>query len=166
MAATVSVDEVLNSFVEVMSRLLIERYQQHLAELDLTLPQAQVLRVLRRGSLPTGQLASELGISAPAVTGLTDRLLRKELIERSAAASDRRTVIVALSAKGKQLVDKFCKRRGDIFCEALAELSAFEQKQIVEALSKVLEALKRYEAEIQASKSDLSEQHKNNNSIV
>ena len=57
--ATAQAEEVLNSFAEVMSRLLIERYQRHLAELDLTLLQAQVLRALRRGSLLTGQLASE-----------------------------------------------------------------------------------------------------------
>ena len=159
MVVPASIDEVLNSFAEVMSRLLIEHYQQHLTELDLTLPQAQVLRVLRRRPLPTGQLANELRISAPAVTGLTDRLLRKGLIERSAAMGDRRTVIIALSTKGKTLVDQFRKRRGDIFCHALAELSAPEQTQIVEALSKVLEALKRYELKASREiKDDLLEQ--------
>ncbi len=144
-----SIDKVLNSFDEVMSRLLIGHYQQHLAELDVTLPQGQILRILRRGSLAAGQLASELRISAPAVTGLTDRLLRKGLIERSAATGDRRTVMVALSAKGKKLVDEFRDRRSDIFCDALAELSAPEQTQTVEALSKVLEALKTYELKVQ-----------------
>lgn len=139
--------EVLDSFAEVMSRLLVERYQSHLAELDLTLLQAQVLRILWRGSLLTGQLASELRISAPALTQLTDRLVRKGLIERQAAADDRRCVLVGLSAKGKRLVDQFRRQRKDIFNGALAYLNDAEQAQVVEGLSKVIEALERYESQ-------------------
>lgn len=146
-AATAKAEEVLNGFAEVMSRLLIDRYQRHLAELDLTLLQAQVLRTLRRGSLLTGQLASELRISAPALTQLTDRLVRKGLIERQAAVDDRRCVLIALSAKGKRLVDQFRKQRSDIFNGALAYLNDAEQAQIVEGLKKVIEALERYESE-------------------
>ncbi len=141
------VEEILNHFAEVMSGLLIDQHQQHVAELDLTLLQAQVLRVLRRGALPTGQLAAELRISAPAITQLTDRLARKGLIERRPAADDRRTVLVALSAKGKRLVDQFRKRRADLFSKALAELSESEQEQIVEALSKVVTLLEHQQSQ-------------------
>jgi DNA-binding MarR family transcriptional regulator len=140
-------EEVLDSFAEVMSRLLIERYQRHLAEIDLTLLQAQVLRALRRGPLLTGQLASELRISAPALTQLTDRLVRKGLIERQTAADDRRCVLIALSAKGRRLVDQFRAQRSDIFNGALAYLSDAEQAQVVKGLSKVIEALERYESQ-------------------
>lgn len=145
--ATAQAEEVLNSFAEVMSRLLIERYQRHLADLDLTLLQAQVLRALRRGSLLTGQLASELNISAPALTQLTDRLVRKGLIERQAAVDDRRCVLVTLSAKGRRLVDQFRRQRSDIFNGALAYLDEVEQAQVVEGLSKVIAALERYESQ-------------------
>lgn len=143
---TMKAEKVLNSFAEVMSKLLIEQYQQHLAELDLTLPQAQVLRVLRRGGILTGQLAAELRISASAITQLTDRLVRKGLIERQAAADDRRCVLVTLSAKGRRLVDRFRKQRSEIFSGALASLSEAEQAQVVLGLSKVVEALERYES--------------------
>lgn len=146
-ASSAKAEEVLNSFAEVMSKLLIEQYQQHLASLDLTLLQAQVLRVLRRGPVLTGQLAAELRITAPAITQLTDRLIRKGLIERQAAVDDRRCVMVTLSAKGRRLVDQFRRRRGDIFTGALAYLSDDEQAQVVEGLSKVIEALERYESE-------------------
>ena len=144
--APMKAEEALNNFAEAMSKLLIEQYQQHLAELDLTLPQAQVLRVLRRGAILTGQLATELRISAPAITQLTDRLVRKGLIVRQAAADDRRCVLVTLSAKGRRLVDRFRKQRSEIFSGALAYLSDAEQAQVVEGLGKVVEALKRYES--------------------
>ncbi|HEY0007011.1 MAG TPA: MarR family transcriptional regulator [Pyrinomonadaceae bacterium] len=146
MAEKPQIEEVLSSFVEIMSRLLIEQQQKHIADLELTFLQAQALRILRRGPLPTGQLAAELKISAPALTQLTDRLMRKELIERQTAAADRRSVMIALSAKGKRLVDQFRKRRGEIFSSALAAMKPVEQAEVVEALMKVIAALQRYEA--------------------
>jgi DNA-binding MarR family transcriptional regulator len=140
------VEEVLNSFSDVMALLMIDHYQKQISELELTLPQAQVLRVLRRGAMPTGQLASELRISAPAITQLTDRLIRKGLIERRATADDRRCVIVALSERGANLVNQFRKRRRDVFSRALADLSEADRKQVIEVLRKVVKALERYEA--------------------
>lgn len=140
---------ILNSFAEVMSMILLDLHQQHLAELDLTLPQAQVLRVLRRsGTVPTGRLAAELRISAPAVTQLTDRLIRKGLIERQTPAGDRRTVLVALSGKGKRLVDQFRKRRREIFSGALARLEETERAEVIASLEKVVAALEQYEARL------------------
>ncbi|CAN5447732.1 MarR family transcriptional regulator [soil metagenome] len=139
--ASVQAETVLNSFAEFMSKLMIDQYQQHLAELALTLPQAQVLRILKGSSRLTGQLAEELRISAPAMTQLTDRLLRKGLIERRAATNDRRCVIVALSQRGERLVDQFCERRREIFSSALALLSDVEQEQVGEALGMMIKAL-------------------------
>ena len=133
--------EALDDFAEAMAGVLIDHYHKHLGELELTLPQAQALRVLRRGPVTTGQLAEELQISAPAITQLTDRLCRKELIERRAAADDRRCVIVALTETGRRLVDEFCRRRGEVLEGALARLSEAEQRQAVEVLGKVVRAL-------------------------
>jgi DNA-binding MarR family transcriptional regulator len=146
--ATAKAEDVLNHFADVMTRLLIDQHQQHIAELDLTLLQAQVLRVLRRGPVQTGQVATELRISAPAITQLTDRLMRKGLIERRAAADDRRCILIALSAKGKRLVDQFRKRRAELFHNALASLKGSEQEQLVEALGKVVLVLEEYETKM------------------
>jgi DNA-binding MarR family transcriptional regulator len=152
----VEVEEVLNSFSEVMSRLMIDHYQKQISELDLTLPQAQVLRVLRRGCMPTGQLASELRISAPAITQLTDRLIRKGLIERRAAADDRRCVIVALSAQGTDLIDQFRRSRREIFNRAISDLSETDRELVIKVLGRVVKALESYEASAsEASNSSL-----------
>jgi DNA-binding MarR family transcriptional regulator len=145
---TAKVEGILNHFADVMARLLIDGHHQHIAELDLTMIQAQVLRVLRRGPLQTGQLAAELRISAPAITQLTDRLIRKGLIERQAAVDDRRCVLVALSSKGKRLVDQFRKRRAELFKDALSNISKVEQGQLIEALGKMVLVLEDYESKM------------------
>jgi DNA-binding MarR family transcriptional regulator len=161
-SSSAEVEEFLNGFVESMSRLLVDTYQKHFAELDLTLAQAQALRVLRRGALPTGQLAAELRISAPAVTQLTNRLTAKRLIERRLATSDRRLVLVALSAKGKRLVDRFRRRRGEIFCGAVGRLGEAEQTQVVEAMRKVAAALESYEPRAAAGEINKARRRSNN----
>jgi DNA-binding MarR family transcriptional regulator len=141
------VEKILNSFAEVMSKLMIDQYHRQIEELDLTLPQAQLLRVLRRGPTPTGQLAAELRISASSVTQLTDRLICKGLIKRQAAETDRRSVLVALSLRGKRLVDQFRKRRSLLFKGALARLGEEEQAQVIGAMEMVITALESYKQE-------------------
>lgn len=147
MARSSAPEDVLHRFCDVMSKLLLDQYQRHLSELEVTLPQAQVLRILRRdGAVPTGRLAAELRISAPAVTQLTDRLVRKNLIERHSKADDRRTVLIALSSKGMKLVEQFRRRRREAFQGALSQLAAAEQKRVMESLRKLVGALESYGA--------------------
>lgn len=139
--------DVLDGFGEAMSRLMVDQLQKHLSELDLTLPQVQVLRILhKQGAVPAGKLALCLKISAPAMTQLTDRLLRKGLIERRASEGDRRAVLVSLSGSGQSLIDKFRERRNQIFGAALSQLSAAEQAQVVSSLQKLIAALAAFEA--------------------
>ncbi len=145
------VAEILNGFGEVMSRLMVDQLPAHLSELDLTLPQVQVLRILRReGEVPTGKLAQCLKISAPATTQLTDRLIRKGLIERKSSEDDRRAVLVALSSEGRCLIDKFRERRNAVFAAALSQLSEAEQAQVVASLQKVIAVLESFEAKNRA----------------
>jgi DNA-binding MarR family transcriptional regulator len=139
------IEEVLNGFAEVMSKLMIDHHQEQIAALDLTLLQWQVLRVLRGVPIPTGKLAFELQISASAVTQLTDRLIRKELIERKSATGDRRRVVVGLSPKGKRLIDDVRKRRTVLFAEALSHLSESEHSQVIQAMKLVIKTLESFE---------------------
>ena len=138
-------EAVLDRFAETMFRLMIEHHQKQATELDLTVPQAQALRVLRRGPLCAAELAIELKISAPAVTQLTNRLTRKHLIERRPVDSDRRSVLVALSDRGRRAVDRFREQRNIIFCGALARLDDEDRLSIVLALSKMIAALEKSE---------------------
>ncbi|MEK6301237.1 MAG: MarR family transcriptional regulator [Acidobacteriota bacterium] len=131
----------LDEFVEVVSRLIIEHHHRRAAELDLTLAQAQILRILRRAPLSTGKLAVELRVSAPAVTQLTDRLTRKSLIDRKPVEGDRRMVLLSLTVSGKALVDGFRRHRNDVFGEAMGHLNQRDRTEVVEALKKISWAL-------------------------
>lgn len=132
---------VLDEFVEGVFRLIIEHHHRRVVELDLTLAQAQILRILRREPLSTGKLAAELRISAPAVTQLTDRLSRKALIDRKPVEGDRRMVLLSLTAPGTALVDGFRRHRNEVFAEALGHLNQSDRNDVVAALRTISWAL-------------------------
>jgi DNA-binding MarR family transcriptional regulator len=147
---------VLDRFIETMFRLMMDHHQRHITELELTLPQAQVLKLLREKPMCTGEVAAELGISAPAVTQLTDRLVRKYLIERRAVDGDRRSVQVALTPRGRRAVDRFRERRRSVFNSALESLSSEDQEYVVFALGKVIVALEGWESRAASHRSKAS----------
>lgn len=141
-AATIeSLQSVLDVFVEAVFRLMIDHHHRRVIEVDLTLLQAQALRVLHREPLSTTKLAAELRVSAPAATQLTDRLARKRLIERKSVDGDRRMVLLVLTARGRDLIDGFRQRRNEMFAEALGHLNEADQTEFVSALATISAAL-------------------------
>ena len=134
---------ILDTFVEALFRIMLDHHQAHVVEMELTLVQAQALKVLRASPLSTGKLAEQLGISAPAVTQLTDRLARKHLIERFTVKTDRRAVMVATTEKGGRVIDEFRKRRNEVFAATLSRLSEADQTEVLNALSKFVTVLHR-----------------------
>ncbi len=132
---------ILDEFIEGLFRLMLDHHQTQVVEMDLTLVQAQALKLLRAAPLPTSKLAAALGISAPAVTQLTDRLGRKQLIERQTVKTDRRAVMVAVTEKGRRVIDGFRRRRNEVFTDTLSRLSDEDRMEVIGALSKVAAVL-------------------------
>lgn len=136
-------DSILDRFVEGVFRLMLEHHQRQVIVTDLTLTQAQALRLLRAAGLPTSKLAAALGISAPAVTQLTDRLVRKHLIERHTTDGDRRCVSIELTERGRLVMDGFRQRRNEVFSDVLSRLSENERIQVIEVLGKLTAVLEQ-----------------------
>lgn len=143
--AKIDAEAVLDRLVEGLFRLMLEHHQRNVAEMELTLPQAQALKLLYRAPLSTSRLAAVLGISAPAVSQLTDRLARKQLIERHTVETDRRSVVVSLTRKGTQVIEGFRQRRNEIFSEALRRLSEPDSLEVIQALGKIVYVLEEHE---------------------
>jgi DNA-binding MarR family transcriptional regulator len=141
---------VLDGFIEGLFRLMLDDHQTQVVEMELTLVQAQALKLLRAAPLPTSKLAAALGISPPAVTQLTDRLGRKRLIERQTVKSDRRAVMVAVTEKGERVIDGFRKRRNEVFADTLSRLSDEDRAEVIDALSKVVAVLGGHEPILRA----------------
>lgn len=71
----------------------------------ISIPQFTILSYLETsGEMTMGRLASYMGHTTPATTGLIDRLTETGLVERKNAPEDRRKVLVNITLKGKQIL--------------------------------------------------------------
>lgn len=71
----------------------------------LTLPQLRVMfLLLERDGQSARDLAEAMRVRPAAITGLTDRLTRRSLIERQSDPADRRIVRLALTDEGRSVV--------------------------------------------------------------
>ncbi len=108
-------DELVRTHSLVQAVLaLSERMRRHYAarveEFDLTSTQAHLMRELAPGPCPMGELAGRLACDASNVTGLTDRLEARGLVERRASPGDRRVKVLALTDEGERVQGALWRR--------------------------------------------------------
>jgi len=100
------IDRILGQ-VEGAFRELLPRAHQELLDLDLTTPQLKVVLLLYLNrSARMSDLAASLGVTLATATGIIDRLVDRDIVERENSREDRRVVVCRLSAKGQELTDK------------------------------------------------------------
>jgi DNA-binding MarR family transcriptional regulator len=103
--------------------------------LGVTSTQVALLGSIKtRPGLSLRELAAVEGISAPALSGLVDRLEQAGLIRRVRAADDRRRVGLDLTPEGRKLLRRVTARRTSWLATRLEELEPAELERIVEAL--------------------------------
>ncbi|RLV49933.1 MarR family transcriptional regulator [Nocardioides mangrovicus] len=118
------------------SRAVTARYRALLAELDLTYPQYLVLLLLGDAEqLSVRRIAADLHLDHSTLTPLLRRLERSGLLTRSRNADDERVVDIALTARGRQVVERFGEVQ-DGMREAMG-LSPREAHSLQEALRRL-----------------------------
>jgi DNA-binding MarR family transcriptional regulator len=101
---------------------------------NTTIAQYRMLVVLAsRGPLRMVDLATALDVAPSTAGRMTDRLVRKQLARRHRARTDRRSVVVSLTADGRQVVDEATARRRVLIEGILAKLAPEEQQAIAVA---------------------------------
>jgi DNA-binding MarR family transcriptional regulator len=88
----------------------------------LSMPQFILLRALRHGPLPAGQLAQRFGVSRPTITRTVDGLVKKGLVERKVDESDRRVAMITLTASGQALHERTEQAAEDYLATLLEQL--------------------------------------------
>ncbi len=136
-------DDAVLEAVLGASRALVAIAARSLADAgeEVTLTQYRSLVVLAsRGPQGLGALAELLGVTPPTVSRMCDRLVRKQLILRRADPKDRRQIRVALSARGKRLVEEVTRRRREEIAQLLASMSSSEQASVARSLQRLADA--------------------------
>lgn len=119
--------------------LLLRRVRRFVPE-HLTLAQFDVLAQIHRrpeGMTP-GALTRELLVTAGNVTGIVDRLVRMGLARRHPVPNDRRAVLVRLSRKGRQIIERAIPRHKQDVQTLLACIETEDLVQLRELLGRVI----------------------------
>lgn len=105
----------------------------------LTGPQLVCLRVLADVESATPSfLAKEVALSQGTITGIIDRLVLRQLVQRTRATTDRRLVTVTLTNAGRALVKQAPSPLQETFTEQLAQLPAADQARLRDTLEQVV----------------------------
>lgn len=135
-------DELVDAALRA-SRVLVGVAARSLAVLDddVTLPQYRALVVLAgRGPLNPGTLAEILGVHPSTATRLCDRLIARKLVSRRESATSRREVTVALTRRGRAVVDTVTTARRAELGAVLAHVPRRERSAVVAALMRLGDA--------------------------
>ncbi|MCJ8162946.1 MarR family winged helix-turn-helix transcriptional regulator [Acinetobacter zhairhuonensis] len=82
-------------------------------------------------------LAEQVGITRPTVTGLVDGLEREGLVERHADPEDRRALKIQLTAKGKSIAKNVFEQHSRWIAKIFGNLTSQERQQFTQLLTKV-----------------------------
>src|SRR6202789_839569 len=107
-------------------------------ETGLGLSDFGVLEVLlHKGPLPVNTIGPIVNLTPGSISIAVDRLVAKGLVSRVEGAEDRRVRIVALTARGKALIDSAFRKHSGQMRNAFAELSPEELRGLEAALKKL-----------------------------
>ena len=138
MIAEHTVDEAAVDAVLSASRSLIAVATRSLgaAAEETSIAQYRALVVLAsRGPQRMVDLAGALDVAPSTAGRMCDRLARKGLARRHRARADRRSVLVSVTAAGRDVVDQATVRRRELIAGILAALPPAEQREVARALA-------------------------------
>lgn len=90
------------------------------------------------GSLETKKLAESSGVTKATISNITNTLEKKELCYRKVDTRDRRMTYVAITDKGKQVMEELYPQFHQGEVEIVSDLSVDEQKSMSNLLRRVI----------------------------
>ena len=114
----------------------------------ITPPQFEVLVLLwYEDGLLLSALGRKLSRDGPTITGVVDRMEKKQLVKRTRDEKDRRAIKIVLTSKGLRFKDKLISLRDEIIDKTLGNFSPDELEQLEFLLTKIWDNLKNNEKE-------------------
>ncbi|MGX8011791.1 MarR family winged helix-turn-helix transcriptional regulator [Mesorhizobium sp. ORM8.1] len=136
---------VIGRLNEVSTMIMRDRLTPVFARFGLQAGEFDVLATLRRSGAPYALTPTELYeatmVTSGAMTARLDRLEKAGLIQRAPHPSDRRGIVVQLTAKGLALVDEALAAHVANEHAILAGLTAAERETLANLLEKLIASM-------------------------
>jgi DNA-binding MarR family transcriptional regulator len=131
-------EELIAHFDVLYQRLMLTRPLTAATEVEISRQEARVVVLLgHKGSMIMSDLARAANLALSSATNTVDRLVHKEMVDRTRVDEDRRVVQVGLSEKGKRYYDALNDCRLEMGRNMLESLSSGEREIFLELMAKM-----------------------------
>ena len=143
MCPTKVLTEVIREWSEVFMQRSMRDFRRFMDETGLSFSQISILmRLVHRGSTSVSAVGEQSGVTNAAASQAVDRLVGLGLIERKEDPNDRRAKRLALTQKGRALINKGVEARSKWVEGVTDALTPEQQNMIISALTLLTEAAK------------------------
>ena len=144
MSPTKVLTEVIREWSEVFMQRSMRDFKRFMDMTGLSFSQINILmRLLHGGSIGVSEIGDQLGVSNAAASQAVDRLVGLGLIERTEDPVDRRAKQLALTQKGRALIEQGIEARSKWIEGIMDVLTPEQQNMIISALTLLTEAAAR-----------------------
>lgn len=119
--------ELIRRFDVLAHEFLIPQQSANLSRGETTL----LAFLVEHGPATMSEVSSLLGMALSSTTGLVDRLVERRLVERARPESDRRTVRVLLTTRGRRALENYAADRIRLAEGMLERLAPRERKVLL-----------------------------------
>ncbi len=136
------VDPVIVRLTKRLRRIAreMDKYSRYIQDhYDITVPQLVCLQeIYQHGPLPLGVLTRIMSLNNSTVTGIVDRLEKRQLVRRLRMSKDRRRIHVEITSSGVQFIDQAPAPLQRRFVDRLQALSEDEIEDILAAVERLI----------------------------
>jgi len=140
-AQDVAISEIMQSLRRIFKA--IQDYSHEVSEkFGITGPQLWALKTISQNeSLSLSDLSERMYLHPSTITGLIDRLEKKDLVERYRDQGDRRVIKLQLTPRGKELVRRAPDPIQGKMIYGLGKLKKAELGSVYESIQKLVEVM-------------------------
>lgn len=141
-------DVYISYLVYDVAKTFRRRFEEVAKRHDLTLAQWRVLRALsQENGLSQVALAGATDADPMTMSGILDRMEKRNLVRREQAPNDSRAKIVRLTDEGEALFDTARALGTELYDSAVAGMSSAQLQAVTEGLIRIRENLNNMPAE-------------------
>lgn len=133
--------ECINYLLTTAQHTVFQYLSQKLSDYDITPSQYGVLNCLwsENGKSTPKQIADSLKLETSTISGILDRMQKKNLIERIINIENRREILVIITDKGWELKEPILKIIDEVNQDILSGFSEEENNFLKKALTNIAE---------------------------